>query len=182
MDYLIIALEVFALIVLVTAAYSAILGGAPWIPSGKKERRQAIELAELNEGKTVYDLGSGTGKFLFEICDNNPGCRAVGIELFLLPYLYSMLKKISQPRKYQRLTFKWGNLLNCDCSDADVIFTYQMPRFYQKLQRKLGQNTKDDCRIIVEAWPFPDIKPIKKAKREKSLPLYLYEGRQFNNR
>jgi len=164
---------------LATAAYVGLLGGAPWVPTGRRERQRALELAELDDHKTIYDLGSGNGSFLFEVSQQHPNCRAVGVELFILPYLYAQARKILGGKRYRNVTFKYRNMLRYDISDADAVFVYQLTSCYDRLQSKFARELRDDCRIIIEAWPFPNIDPLSKTKDEKCLALYLYRGSQF---
>jgi len=163
-----------------TAAYTGLTGGAPTVPTRRRERRKALELAELSNGqKTFCDLGSGTGKLLFEAAEKYPNCRAVGVEVFVLPYLYSRIKKIVGGKKYQNVELHFRDMYRHDIADADVVFTFQIPGCYEKLRRKFAAELGDDALLIIEAWEFPDIPPLEKAKEEKSLPLYLYRGKQF---
>jgi len=43
----------------------------------------------------------------------------------------------------------------------------------------LSAETKDSTLIVVEAWPFEGLAPVRAVRAEKLLPMYYYEGRQL---
>ena len=54
-----ILLLVLGLWILVPSLY-----GLPWIPTREKRIRRALDLAKLQPGETLYDLGAGDGRVL----------------------------------------------------------------------------------------------------------------------
>lgn len=171
-------LIVVAFITVGTAAYTGLVG-APWVPTRKKERRRALEMAELNDTKTMYDLGSGTGTLLFEAAQAHPNARIIGIELFVLPYLYARIRKLAGGRRYKNVSLLFRDFYFHDLSDADVVFAFLMTGVYSRLKKKLSRELKDDCRIIIEAWPFEDIEPLAQTNDRGNIPLYLFRGKQL---
>ncbi len=60
------------------------------------------------------------------------------------------------------------------------MFAFLTPSVYKRFQKKLGRDLQDDCRIIVEAWPFPGIEPLTETKDEGCISLYLFRGKQLS--
>ena len=56
------------------------LYGVPWIPTREKRIRKALQLAKLQPGETLYDLGAGDGRVLI-MAAKEFGAQAVGIEI-----------------------------------------------------------------------------------------------------
>lgn len=177
--YLKIFLFVAVFFIVGSAAYGAVVG-APWVPTKREVRKRALQAAKLKNTETIYDLGSGNGSLLFEVAQKYPRCRAVGLELFILPYLYARLRKFLVGKRYHQVKFLYRDLFLFDISDADVVFVFLMPGCYKRLVKKFSRELNDHCRVIIEAWPFADIEPLAViGKNSDQLPLYLYQGKQF---
>ncbi len=160
--------------------YIALTGGAPTVPTRKKERKAILDLAQLEDGgKKFCDLGSGTGKLLFELAERYPNANLAGVELFILPFAYSRAKKYAARKKYRNVSLVCRDMFKFNISQMDVVFTFQIPGCYEKLRRKFAAELRDDALLIIEAWGFPGIEPLKKYREKGSLPLYLYRGKQF---
>ncbi|MBU1916377.1 hypothetical protein KKC47_04630 [Patescibacteria group bacterium] len=178
-NYLEIILFVTVFFIVGSAAYGATVG-APWVPTKREVRKRALQAVKLKNTDTIYDLGSGNGSLLFEAARKYPQCRAIGLELFILPYLYARLRKSLARKRYHRVKFLYRDLFLFNISDADVVFVFLMPGCYKRLVKKFRRELNDHCRVIIEAWPFADIEPLAViGKNSDHLPLYLYHGRQF---
>jgi cyclopropane fatty-acyl-phospholipid synthase-like methyltransferase len=68
-------LLVSALWLLVPALY-----GVPWVPTREARIRKALQLAKLQPGESLYDLGAGDGRVLL-IAAKEFDAQAVGIEI-----------------------------------------------------------------------------------------------------
>ncbi|MFH1047524.1 MAG: class I SAM-dependent methyltransferase [Patescibacteria group bacterium] len=180
MEYLITFLLVALLVGLLTAAYAGLTGGAPTLPTGRSERLRIREIANIgSEDKIFCDLGSGTGRLLFELATLYPHCQFIGVELSLLPYLYSRAYQALAGRQLKNIRLYYGDLFHFNVREADVVFTFQIPGCYHKLRNKFTRELKDDGRLVIEAWSFDDLEPLVRVKDERSLALYVFEGWQF---
>ena len=112
--------------------------GLPYVPSSPRRIRKALELAHLNPGEVLYDMGAGDGRVLLAAVRQFGG-RAVGIEVsplqFLLAWINLRIKGCDQAR------LVWNNMYNVDLSAADVVFAHttasQAPRLRACLEAKL---------------------------------------------
>ncbi|MEA3248814.1 MAG: class I SAM-dependent methyltransferase [Patescibacteria group bacterium] len=166
-----------AILVLATATY-AVWHGAPWIPSRRGERDALFKAAGMKDGDELHDLGSGGGAVIFDAARRYPASRVVGVEVFILPYLLSRLRKLISGRKYANVRIRYGDFYRHDISSADIVFTFQIPKAYGRLAKKFAE-CKNDCTVVVEAWPFNELEPLRAVKEGRHLTMYAYRGRQF---
>lgn len=157
------------LILLITYAYGS-WRGAPWVPSKKLDVERFIKLAQISEGKIVYDLGCGDGRILKAVVD--VGGNARGFELSLFPYLIAKIKLF---RKRNKCRIEYGDFWFKNLGEADVIYIFLMPKIYEKLSAKFKVELKPGTKVVSYVWPLPGLEPIKIDREEKHPPLYLYE-------
>jgi SAM-dependent methyltransferase len=158
-------------LVLGTAVYGA-WSAAPWLPTRNNDVKRMIKLANIKPGERVYDLGCGDGRLVFGA--EAQGAEAIGIEVFILPYLYAAIKNLF----HKRTKILFGDLFNYDLSGADVVFIFLMSKSYQKLAKKFEEELKPGTRVVTSCWPIDDWKDklVKEDKpTDKDLPIYLYQ-------
>lgn len=144
--------------------------GAVWLPTKRENYELIISLINLKEGMIFYDLGSGTGDFLFYLAKKYDKVKFRGIEVSPILYLYSKIKS----RSYKNVEIYFGNLFHFDISEADVIYVFLHQKMLKKLKEKITREAKKETLVIVGGWPFEGIKPLKTTQRESTTPYYLY--------
>ncbi|KPJ85221.1 hypothetical protein AMJ57_03855 [Parcubacteria bacterium SG8_24] len=172
------AVFVIAFLVVLTFAWGAI-SAAPWVPTRRREREMLLRETDFREGDKVYDLGSGDGSVLFSIACRHPGVQAVGYEVSLLPYLWSLLRRLAGGRKYRHVRLRYGDLFRGSVKDADTVFVFLLEKCYPRLVDKFRSELTDDCRVLVMAWPLPGVAPRRTVKEAGVLRMFEYRGRQF---
>lgn len=158
-------------VILFTALWGA-LAGAPWVPTRGKDTHRMIELAKVKSGDVIYDLGSGDGRLVFESAKK--GAKAFGIEIFVLPWLYSKIRGL----KIKGSKIIFGDFFKKDISDADVVFIFLLEKCYTRLADKFKKELKSGTRVIVACWPIKELedKLIERNKPvETVLPMYVYK-------
>ncbi len=170
---------VIAAIAVLATVVNSIRRGAPWVPSRHLERDALFKAAAMKDGDEFHDLGSGDGAVIFDAARRFPSSRIVGVELFIVIYLWSQMRRLLGGGKYRNVRIRYGDFYKHDISGADVVFAFQIPRAYGWMRKKFAE-CKDDCRIVVEAWPFEGLKPLRSVKDGPHLRMYAYEGRQFS--
>ncbi len=158
-----------------SAAWGAI-SAAPWVPTKRRQRERLFANFPLKLGATIVDLGCGNGALLFAAADANPGLRAIGYEVSLLPLALGLVTRISRLRKYRNVSLRLGNLFNAPIGDADVVCIFLLRKCYPRLKAKLRAELRPDARIILEAWPFDDETPERVIREEGLLPVYVYRA------
>lgn len=153
------------------------ISAAPWVPTLKRERDLILKHLPLIPGSVVYDIGCGDAVVLFAAVQKEPAIKAIGYEISLLPYLIAKWRA----RKYPNVHIGFKNFFKAPLGDADIVFSFLLPKCYPRLIKKLGRELKPDALVVVEAWPFPGIEPHQVIREEKILPVYLYTGAQLKN-
>ena len=154
---------------MIFAGFSA----APWLPSWKKDIVTILAQAEIKSGDTVYDLGSGDGRWLFAVAKKTQASKVVGYEISVLFYLWSRIKLLFT--NYPQIEIKFNNFYYSDFSKADVILCFLTPRAMKKMSAKLNTEMKPGSKLISYAFSLPGKEPKKRVKLSKnSIPIYLY--------
>jgi cyclopropane fatty-acyl-phospholipid synthase-like methyltransferase len=152
--------------ILLILAYGFVLRyGAPYFPSLKPHIKAALELLNLKEGQTVYDLGCGDGRFLKAAAQE--GAHAVGYELNPFMFLYSWLST----RKYKKqVTVRFGNFWKADISKADAVFVFLLDKYMPQLDDKLKKEGKKGLRLASHTFQIPG-----KKVQKKQYGVFLYK-------
>jgi SAM-dependent methyltransferase len=153
---------------ILSIAWSGV-AGAPWLPSAQHRVRRMLELAEVQPGDVVYDLGSGDGRVLLTAI-REFGARAVGIEIDPLRCLWTR-RRLAGRGLSDRAHVIWGNFFHEDLSEADVVIVYLRQDTNNRLMDKLWHELKPGTRVVSNTFIFPGwtVETIDKDEH-----LYLY--------
>ena len=147
-----------------------IIIGAPYVPTPHEVVDKMLEMAEVEEDDTLYDLGSGDGRIILEAADRY-NARAIGIEADPLRVLWSRAR-IRSREMQDRVHVVWGNFFRTDLSEATVVTVYQGKGINRKLVDKLEEELKPGTRVVSYSFTFDGWTPIKK---ETDSSIYLYK-------
>src|SRR5688572_11173930 len=155
--------------VLVISALWTIFTGAPWEPLPLRKVHRMLDLAQLQPGEVLYDLGSGDGRTLI-IAAQRFKARAVGIEIDPLRYLWTqVLITLLGLRKQVRVI--WGSFYDANLSDADVVTAFLTEQTNLRLENKLKGELRSGARVVSHEFPYPGWTP---AEHDQSAKLFLY--------
>lgn len=171
-------LLIFIGVILFSAAVAGI-SAAPWLPTKPKQRQLMLKAANMQETETCYDLGCGDGSMLFAVAKKHPLVHGIGYDISLLPLLIGWIRKFISFSRYKNVHLRFGNLFSQPLHDADVIFVFLLNKSYPRLIKKFRKELKPSARVIVEAWPLPNIDPVKTIKEDGFLPIYVYNTTSF---
>ncbi len=152
---------------------TAAIKGAPWVPTPMPRARKMLELANIEPGEKVYDLGCGDGRLVY-LASKEYKADAVGFELSPLVYLYAKIRQLIF-RSKGKIHFK--DFRKVDLGDANVILCYLLPQTLKVFQRKFEQELKKGTRIVSYAFKIGDWEPVMKIEpqREKNLStIWVY--------
>ncbi|MGB7874450.1 MAG: class I SAM-dependent methyltransferase [Anaerolineales bacterium] len=144
--------------------------GLPWVPTREKRIRKALQLANLQSGETLYDLGAGDGRILL-VAAKEFGAQAVGIEIGPVQCLLGWLK-IWLSGNRRRVRMRCGDFFNSDISAADVVFVYATSSQTSRLPPLLERQLKPGARVVSVAADFPDWQP---TIVDRELLIFVYE-------
>ena len=145
-----------------------ILFGAPFLPTMKKQRKDALDLLDLKPGQVFVDLGSGDGRLL--VLAAQRGLKVVGYEINPFLWLYSWLRT----RRYGRqVKIKLQSFWRADLSAVDGVFVFLITNHMERLDRLLaGRGGKKDLKVVSHAFRIPGQ---KSAQKLGALFLYIYK-------
>lgn len=131
--------------------------GLPSIPTKPDRIRNALKMANLQPNETLYDLGAGDGRVLL-IASGEFGAKAVGIEVGPVQCALISLRAIASGLG-DKIQVRWGNYLNSDLHDADVVFLYVTSQEVLKLASYLEKQLKQGARVVSISADFQQWEP-----------------------
>ena len=158
---------VVILIVVLACFCGVLLVGAPYLPTLTPQVKAALELADLRPGQTLLELGCGDGKVL--IAAAKQGINTVGYELNPLLVIVAWIRT----RRYRRqVRIIWGNFWRHPWPEAEAVFTFLLPKYMGKLNKKVMQYEHKPVKLVSFAFPIAG----RQANAQKS-GVYLYKYR-----
>jgi tRNA A58 N-methylase Trm61 len=140
---------------------------------------KAVELLNLKESDTFFDIGCGEGRVLIE-ASRESSCNCIGVEIDEDRAKVAE-RNIDSAGATEMCTVITGNGLEQDYSSADKIFLYLVPRGLRIILPILLE-LRRDITVVTYMSPFPEpMSPIKVEHVETAnhhgakWPLYLYK-------
>ena len=118
-----------------------------------------LDLAEVSESDTVYDLGSGDGRVLRAAAER--GANAVGIEIDpeLVDQSRQMIRSVGLA---ERVTIRRGDIFKQDLTPATVITMFLTADLNAQLRPQLDR-LRPGTRVVSHMFRMPGAKPAKKV-------------------
>ncbi len=162
------------IIIFILLMRDSIINSVPFVPIRKRAINNIIELLQLSNQSTFYDLGCGDGRVLIAAIKEQSGINSIGVENGIIPFLISKIRTYKSPFK---LIF--SNFFYVDISDATHIFCYLSNPILKELAPKILRECKKGTRIVTCDFCFPnwkplEIRPIDIPRDPLSRTLYVY--------
>lgn len=162
---LLILILIFALATLIPL-FAGLMRGAPYVPSNRKKMDIMLDFADVQPGEKVIDLGSGDGRAVIAMAQ--AGAEAYGYEINPWLVLWSRYL-IKRAGVQNNAKIYWRNFWKDSFRDYDAVILYLLPGTMIRLEEKLKNEAKPGCRIVSNAFIFPNTEPLKSDDR-----VYLY--------
>ena len=133
--------------------------GGPFVPTPWVIVDEMLKLVEIRPDDTVYDLGSGDGRFVIAAAKRH-GARGVGIELNGDLVIFSRVQA-ERDGVAERVKFVEGDVLKADLREATVVTMYLLPRLAVQLVPKLRAELAAGARIVSHDYPLEPWRPDK---------------------
>jgi SAM-dependent methyltransferase len=130
-----------------------------FVPTPMKIVHRMLELAEIQPGDLVYDLGCGDGRILITAA-RKYGARGVGIDVDR--ERLALARRRAGPLAGQ-IAFRRQNCFKTDLRPADVLLLYLLPKLNFKLLPRI-QRMKRGTRIVSHNFELPGIVAHKQAR------------------
>ncbi len=143
--------------------------GAPYVPILVRDRKKALDLAELKPGQTLVDLGSGDGRLLRTAAGR--GIRGIGYEVN--PFLV-FISRIVCWRYRKLVTIHTADFWHTKLPPADAVYVFILDRHTARLTRKFEAELTQPTTVVSYVFELPGKKPVRRTRN-----TYVYEyGRQ----
>jgi precorrin-6B methylase 2 len=148
----------------------------PFVTTPPEVVSAMLDLAEVSENDTVYDLGSGDGRILLAAARDRKA-KAVGIEID--PELVEQSRQaIAEAGLESKVRVIRGDLFKQDLTPATVITLYLKPYVNARLRPQL-ERLRPGTRIVSQQFTIKGAKPVKHISFQAEpgaleYPLYLW--------
>jgi SAM-dependent methyltransferase len=158
------------LILLALALAFAIAGlsGAPYVPILGRDTEPLLDLAGVEAGQTVVDLGSGDGRLLRAAVRR--GADGIGYELN--PVMVLIAKLMCWPMR-RHVKIHLANLWTKRLPQADVVYVFLLPKHLARLHHKLAAEIRTPTRVVSYSFEIPGALLIAK---NRNTFVYQYGG------
>lgn len=118
----------------------------PFVESPQPVVNKMLELGQVTDRDTLYDLGSGDGRIPITAAIDY-GAYGVGVEIE--PELVEQARAHAEEAGVaSRVEFQQGDLFDADLSDATVVTIYLLPEINMKLRPKLFRELEPGTRVV----------------------------------
>lgn len=143
----------------------------PYVPTRQNVVEAMLNLAKVQKGDVVYDLGCGDGRIVITSAKLY-GTTGVGVDIDP-----ERIKEANENAKKEnvaeKVKFIEGDLFKQDFSKASVVTLYLLPEVNMKLRPILLKQLKPGTRIVSHAFDMGDWKPEQTIQVDSST-LYLW--------
>lgn len=167
-------LEFLILLALFVPTVVAFFTGAPWVPTPMDRVQRMLELAKIQPGDRVYDLGCGDGRMV-QLAAKKYGADAVGLELSPLIYALARIRNFFLKSE---ATILLRDFRAINYSNARVLVFYLLPEILKIMRPKFEKELKPGTRIISYAFQIEGWTPLytePKIKEKHYGPIFVYE-------
>ncbi|HEY7308979.1 MAG TPA: class I SAM-dependent methyltransferase [Gemmataceae bacterium] len=146
----------------------------PYVTTPDEVITAMLDLAEVGEKDTVYDLGSGDGRIVLAAARDR-GARGVGIEID--PELVDRSREsIRAAGLASKVRVIRGDIFKENLTSATVVMLYLQPNVNERLRPQLDA-LRPGTRIVSHMYSIKGAKPVKKIEvhsEETGLDHLLY--------
>jgi len=133
------------------------LARAPYVASPPEVVDRMLALGGVGPGDVVYDLGSGDGRIVIAAAQKF-GVTGVGIDID--PIRVSEARANAARAHVEHLvTFKLGDVMESDVSDATVVTLYLLAAQNVQLRARLSTQLRAGARIVSHNFAMGDWRP-----------------------
>jgi len=148
----------------------------PFVATPEVVVRRMLQLARVQPGEILYDLGSGDGRIVI-MAAKEFGARAFGVEIRKDLYEQSMAR-IKDLGLADRVTIINASFFDVDLSNADVVTMYLLTSVNERLKPKLERELRPATRVVSHDFEVPGWRPVvveEIYEEWRSHKLFLYK-------
>ncbi len=131
---------------------------APFIPAPMSVVREALRIACVGPGDTLYDLGAGDGRVVVEAALRGAHAVAVEIDPFLCEVIRSRAEEAGVGDRVEVLE---ASFYDVDVGAATVVYMYLYRSINEKLAPMLEERLRPGARVVTVDFPIPGWVPVR---------------------
>lgn len=132
----------------------------PFVPTPQVVVDKMLEVAKIQKGDFLIDLGSGDGRIPVTAAQRY-GVRALGVDIN--PQRIKEANERAQAAGVTNLVeFRQADLFETDISQANVLTMYLLPSVNMKLRPKIWSDMRPGSRVVSHAFDMGDWAPEQK--------------------
>lgn len=149
---------------------------APFVPSPQTVVERMLELADLKQGETVYDLGCGDGRILITAA-REFRAKAVGVELSD-PLVKQDREQVKRLGLENRVSVVQGDLMQADLRPADVVTVYLLTEVNDQLKPLFERSLHPGARVVshdfkIRGWKPDRVDEVVVSGRAHKIYVYI---------
>lgn len=144
----------------------------PFVPTPYETVRGMLDMAEVNSGDILYDLGCGDGRIVITAVKEYGAQRGVGIDLDPRRIRESR-ENAQRANVTEKVRFIEGDLFEADFSEATVLTMYLLPDVNLRLRPKIFTELRPGTRIVSHDFDMGTWEADKK-KRVGNSTIYFW--------
>lgn len=154
----------------------------PFVATPEVVVRRMLQLARVQPGEVLYDLGSGDGRIVI-IAAKEFGARSIGVEIRKDLYEQS-LARIRDMGLNNKASIINASFYDVDLSNADVVTMYLLTSINERLRPKLEKELRPASRVVTHDFEVPGWRPVVMEEvyedwRSHKLFLYKIPGKEI---
>ncbi|MCC7483591.1 MAG: methyltransferase domain-containing protein [Burkholderiales bacterium] len=146
----------------------------PYVPSTSIAVDEMLRAAGVGPRDFVVDLGSGDGRIVIAAA-RDYGARGLGIEIDG-GLVRESIENARKAGVEERVTFRQGDVLEAEFSEATVVTLYLLPQLVEQLKPRLLR-MRPGTRIVAHDFGFADWRPDRSVVISKHYHLYVVPAR-----
>jgi SAM-dependent methyltransferase len=130
---------------------------APFLPTPQEVVDRMLELAQVNQGDLLYDLGSGDGRIVITAA-RRYGTKAVGFEIDPVLVTHSQ-RRIKEAGLEELAEIHEQDIRTVDLSPASLVTLYLYPQANFYLRTAIMRKLKPGSRVVSHYFSMGDWQP-----------------------
>lgn len=144
----------------------------PYVPTPPEVVERMLDLAKVNKGDTLFDLGCGDGRIVVTAAKER-GAKGTGIDIN--PQRIAEAKENARIAGVEdRVNFRVGDLFTSNFADATVVTLYLLPDVNRKLRPQLWKQLKVGTRVVSHDFDMGPEWPPQKTEKIGNKTLYFW--------
>lgn len=156
---------ILALVLVLWPAFYAMIKGAPYVPTAKRDIERMLLLGNFKNGEKVFELGCGDGRVMRAI--EKSGAEVVGYEFSPATFWFGRLIHFFKGGKGK---MRYGNFWKQDYRQADALVCFLLINTMGDFKKKIWPQLKSGAKVISNQFSLPGVKEVA---RERNVFLYV---------